>query len=64
MSGAPKIESEGEAISLAAYSLDDTNSIEQPNKVVPRTEKADGLSANFTRQFPACSVTVLKLKTK
>jgi len=51
-------------MSLAANSLDDTNSIEQPNKVVPRTEKADGLSANFTRQFPACSVTALKLVTK
>jgi alpha-N-arabinofuranosidase len=64
ISGAPKIEAQGEMVSLVGKSLDDTNSIEEPRKVVPRTEKADGLSANFTREFPAYSVTVLKLKTK
>lgn len=64
ISGTPKIESEGEVVSLAANSLDDTNSIDQPRKVVPRTEKADGLSVNFAREFPAYSVTVMKLRTK
>ena len=63
-SGAKSINAKGEAVVLAAGSLDDTNSIEQPQKVVPRTEKADGLSANFTREFPACSITALKLKSK
>jgi hypothetical protein len=38
--------------------------ITEPNKIVPRTEKVDGLSANFTREFPAYSITVLKLKSK
>ncbi len=64
ISGAPKIEPEGEVVSLVGKSLDDTNSIEEPRKIVPRTEKVDGLSANFTREFPAYSVTVLKLKTQ
>jgi alpha-L-arabinofuranosidase len=64
ISGAPKVDSEGEAVSLAATSLNDTNSIEEPRMIVPRTEKAEGLSASFTREFPAYSVTVLKLKTK
>ena len=64
ISGAPKIEPEGELVSLVGKSLNDTNSIEEPRKVVPRTEKAEGLSANFTREFPAYSVTVMKLKTK
>ena len=64
LNGAPKIEAEGEVVSLVGKSLDDTNSIEEPRKVVPRTEKAQGLSANFTREFPAYSVTVLKLKTR
>jgi alpha-L-arabinofuranosidase len=62
--GAPRIESEGEAVTLAASNLNDTNAIDQPQKIIPRTEKADGLSANFTREFPAYSVTVMKLKTK
>jgi alpha-N-arabinofuranosidase len=64
ISGVSRIEAQGEVVSLEGKSLDDTNSIEEPRKVVPRTEKADGLSANFTREFPAYSVTVLKLKTK
>jgi alpha-N-arabinofuranosidase len=64
ITGAPKIESKGEVVSLVAENLNDTNSIEEPRKVVPRTEKSDGLSANFTREFPAYSVTVMKLKSK
>jgi alpha-N-arabinofuranosidase len=64
IAGAPKIESRGEVVSLVANHLDDTNSIDEPRKVIPRTEKADGLSANFTREFPAYSVTVMKLKTR
>jgi alpha-N-arabinofuranosidase len=64
INGAAKIASEGEAVALSANSLDETNSLEQPQKIVPRTEKADNLSTNFTREFPAYSVTVLKLKTK
>lgn len=63
ITGAPQIEPEGEAVVLAAASLDDTNSLDQPEKVIPRTEKAENLSANFTREFPPYSVTVLKLKT-
>jgi alpha-N-arabinofuranosidase len=62
--GASKIASEGEAVCLAADGLNDTSSIEVPQKVIPRTEKAGNLSANFSREFPPYSVTVLKLKTK
>jgi alpha-N-arabinofuranosidase len=64
INGVKTINSKGEAVVLAGKALDDTNSIDQPNKVVPRTEKVDGLSADFTREFPAFSVTVLKLKAK
>ena len=64
INGAPTIESAGEAVVLAANKLDDTNSITEPNKVAPRTVKVDGLSANFTREFPAYSITVMKLKAK
>jgi alpha-N-arabinofuranosidase len=64
ISGAPKIEPEGEAVVLAASSPNDTNSIGEPNKVVPHTEKVNGLSADLTREFPAYSITVLKLGAK
>ncbi|MDP2898546.1 MAG: alpha/beta hydrolase-fold protein [bacterium] len=63
INGAAKIEAEGEAVSLAASSPSDTNSIEQPQKIVPRTEKVDNLSANFSREFPPYSISVLKLRS-
>lgn len=64
INGTKKIEPKGEAIILAAAALNDTNSIEQPAKVVPRTEKVNGMSADFTRELPPYSITVLKVKTK
>ncbi len=64
INGAPKIRPEGELVSLVGQSLDETNSLQDPRKVVPRTEKVKGVSARFTREFPAYSVTVLKLKTR
>ena len=62
--GAPKIEAEGEAVVLAASSPNDTNSLDQPQNIVPRTEKVDGLSAEFAREFPPYSITVMKLKSQ
>jgi alpha-N-arabinofuranosidase len=64
IAGCKKIASQGEAISLAASSPSDTNSLEQPQKIVPRAEKVDNMSTNFMREFPAYSITVLKLKAK
>jgi alpha-N-arabinofuranosidase len=64
INGAPKINPEGEAVVLAATSPNDTNSIGEPNKVLPRAEKLNGLSTGFAREFPAYSVTVLKLRAK
>ena len=56
--------SKAEAVVLAANALDDTNSIDAPQKVVPHKETVDGLSDYFTREFPPYSVTILKLKAK
>jgi alpha-N-arabinofuranosidase len=64
ISGAPEVKSDGESVSLSSSSPDDTNSIDQPENIIPRTEEVHGLSANFTREFPPYSITVLKLKTK
>jgi alpha-L-arabinofuranosidase len=64
ISGARTINSNGQAVVLAANSLEDTNSSSEPNKIVPRTETVDGLGANFVREFPAYSVTVLKVNAK
>jgi alpha-N-arabinofuranosidase len=63
-SGAKSINAKGEAVVLAAGSLDATNSLGEPDQVVPRTEKVHGLGTDFTREFPPYSITVLKLKSK
>jgi alpha-N-arabinofuranosidase len=64
ITGASMVQPEGEAVVLRANSPADTNSIEQPRNIVPHTETVRGLGANFTREFPPYSITVLKLRTK
>jgi alpha-N-arabinofuranosidase len=49
---------------LKADKLDDTNSLLEPTKIVPVTEKVKGLGTRFTRTFPPYSITILELKTK
>jgi len=63
-SGAPAVEAEGEAVVLKANSPEDTNSIQEPTRIVPVTETVDGLGADFTREFPPYSITILQLKTQ
>jgi alpha-N-arabinofuranosidase len=64
ITGAQSISFEGEAISMSADSLNDTNSMEQPQKIVPRSATAGNLGGNFTRELPPYSITVLKLKPR
>jgi alpha-N-arabinofuranosidase len=64
ISGASPVKTEGEALVLKANAPDDTNSIQEPVKIVPITEKIDGLGTDFTREFPPYSITILELKTK
>jgi alpha-N-arabinofuranosidase len=64
ISGLAAVAAEGDAIVLKANSPDDTNSIQEPAKIVPVTEKVDGLGTDFTREFPPYSITVLELKAK
>jgi alpha-L-arabinofuranosidase len=64
ITGAATVESKGTATVLKANSPTDTNSIKEPVKIIPVTEKVSGLGANFTRTFPPYSITVLELKAK
>jgi alpha-N-arabinofuranosidase len=64
ISGVASVAAEGEAVVMKAASPSDTNSIQDPAKVVPVNEKAGGLGTSFTREFPPYSITVLELKTK
>jgi alpha-L-arabinofuranosidase len=64
ISGVTSVEPKGEATVLKGKSVDDTNSLKEPKNIVPVTEKAKGLGADFTRTFPAFSITVLELQAK
>jgi alpha-N-arabinofuranosidase len=64
VAGASNLQPKGEAVVLAANSPSDTNSLGEPRKIVPRTVEVNNVSADFDRELPPYSITVLKLKTK
>jgi len=64
ISGVTAVESTGQAVEMSAGRLEETNSITEPTKILPVTKKVDGLSTDFTRTFPAYSITILQLKGK
>ena len=64
ISGVSNVAADGEAVVMKANSPDDTNSITDPTHVAPATEKVTGLGADFTREFPPYSITILELKAK
>ncbi len=64
ISGVKSIAAQGTATVLKADNRDATNSIDNPKKVVPVTEKVKGLGTRFTRTFPPCSITILELEAK
>jgi alpha-N-arabinofuranosidase len=64
ISGVANIEPNGVAVVMSANSPEDTNSITEPTKIVPVSIRVDGLSTQFTRTFPAYSITVLQMKGK
>jgi alpha-N-arabinofuranosidase len=64
ISGITSVQASGEALVLKADQPDDTNSINDPKKIVPVAEKVDGLGPSFTREFPPYSVTILELTAK
>lgn len=64
ISGVNSIADDGTAIVLKADNRKETNSIDDPQKVVPSTEKVNGLGTSFTRTFPPCSITILELQAK
>ena len=64
ISGVVSIAAKGTATVLKADKPEETNSIKEPVKIVPVTEKVKGLGAGFTRVFPPYSITVLELQAK
>jgi len=64
LAGVTKVASSGSMIVLKADKPEDTNTISEPNKIVPVVSKVKGLGKNFTRSLPAYSITILQMETK
>jgi len=64
ISGVTSVAAKGVATVMKAANRDDTNTLQEPKKIVPVSEKVKGLGTSFTRTFPAYSITILELQTK
>jgi alpha-N-arabinofuranosidase len=64
LSGVKQVKSPGSCVVLKSGGLDACNSVAEPAKVAPVTEKISGLSRSFTRTLAPDSVTVLKIHAR
>jgi alpha-L-arabinofuranosidase len=62
LQGVTGIAPKAEAYVLTSADPKDENSIAEPTKVVPKQKIAEGVGKDFTYEFPANSVTVLRLQ--
>ncbi|MGC3991407.1 MAG: alpha-L-arabinofuranosidase C-terminal domain-containing protein [Chthoniobacteraceae bacterium] len=63
-SGVTSIENSGELVQMKGDSPDATNSITEPEKIVPVTSPLSGAGKDFTPTIPPYSISVLKLNAK
>jgi len=64
ISGVSTVADTGTAVVLKADNRDATNSIDDPQRIVPTAETVTGLGVSFTRSYPRCSITILKLDAR
>ena len=64
LTGIVNLKSTGKLVELKAQRPEDTNSIDEPNKIIPITTVLKGIKNNFTHSFPAYSITVMQIETK
>jgi len=59
-----KIEPQGKVITLSALSGNDENSLDQPDKIIPRTQDYDRFEPEFNYRFESWSFTIFRIKVK
>ncbi|MEO6520778.1 MAG: alpha-L-arabinofuranosidase C-terminal domain-containing protein [Mucilaginibacter sp.] len=62
MQGIGKVSPEGILTTLKGSTPQDTNSITEPNKIIPVDQKISGISKSFTRLYDAYSINVIKVQ--
>jgi alpha-L-arabinofuranosidase len=63
VNGAADMKSTAKTIVLRSSSLEDNNSLEEPNQVVPKEEALDLAGLEFAHEFPQYSLTVLRVSS-
>jgi alpha-N-arabinofuranosidase len=61
LKGSPSVASKGVAITLSG-NPEESNSITEPAKIVPITQKMRGLASEFMYEMPPHSIVVLRVK--
>ncbi len=61
LQGAAKVAGNAVQVLMKADTPEDTNTITEPEKIVPVASKIKGISKSFTRSFPPYSITVLEI---
>jgi len=64
LEGINSVSPAGSQIILKADKPEDTNSITEPEKIVPVISPVKGMGKSFSRSFPAYSITILQIETK
>lgn len=59
LSGVTNVATNGQVVSVSAATATDTNTINDPTRIVPMTSTVEDLGTLFTRQLPANSITIL-----
>jgi len=64
IAGVKSVAAKGTATVLKAAKRTETNTLKEPQRIVPVTEKLKDLGTSFTRSYPPCSITILELSAK
>ena len=64
LDGAAKVSPEATVVTIKSNKPTDTNSIDDPEKIIPETTTAKGIRKNFKQSFPPYSVTVMQIQTR
>jgi alpha-L-arabinofuranosidase len=64
LNAAAAVESTGTLVNLSAQTTDETNSISEPNKIVPAETSLNNVAARFRHKLPPYSIQVLELRVK
>jgi len=62
--GAASVAANGESVIMKADSLDDTNNLAEPKKVIPVTAKESGFAPSFNRTLAPYSINIFKISTQ